>query len=116
MPDAKLRQESINSSDLYSSAPTAISQIRGLNVIVAIGGEKRYRGKPIQNFRAGFRTRKTLQDLLQDEARRNDSLARFERPCQRLHFRHRRRRIAPKRERPNTGINEKAQSRRRSAL
>ena len=116
MPDAKLREESINSSDLYSSAPTAISQIRSFNVIVAIGDEKRYCGKPVQNFRAGFRTRKTLQDLLQDEPGRNDRLARFDRPCQRLHFRHRRRRIAPKRERPNTGINEKAQSRRRSAL
>jgi hypothetical protein len=33
----KLRQESINRSDLSPGSPTAISQIGGVNVIIAIG-------------------------------------------------------------------------------
>src|SRR5206468_7262229 len=65
---AKLRQESINRSDLYPGSPTAISQIGGLNVIIAIRNEERYCRKPIQNLRPGLRTRKALQDLLEHEA------------------------------------------------
>ena len=97
MSHAKLCQESINRSDLYPGSPTAISQLSGLNVIIAIGDKKRYCRKPIQNLRPGLRTRKALQDLLQHEARCNDRLARFNGSDQRLHFRHRRRRIAPER-------------------
>jgi hypothetical protein len=116
MSHAKLRQESINRSDLCPGSPTAISQISGVNVIVAIGDEERYCGKPIQYLRPGFRTRKALKDLLEHEACCNDRLARFNCSDQRLHFRHPRRRIAPQRKRPNTRANEKGQSRRRSAL
>jgi len=44
---AKLRQESIDRSDLCPGAPTAISQISGLNVIIAIRDEEWDCGKPI---------------------------------------------------------------------
>jgi hypothetical protein len=116
VPNAKLGEESINRSDLYSRAPTAISQIRGLNVIVAIRDEQAYGGKPVQNFDPGFRTREALQDLLEDKACGNHCLACFDGPFQPLDFRHPGWRNAPKRERPDTGINEEAQSRRRSVL
>ncbi len=36
MTNAKLRQEGIDRSNLYSGTPTAISQLRSLDVIVAI--------------------------------------------------------------------------------
>ena len=113
---AKLRHESINRTDLCPGSPTPISQISSVNVVIAIGDEERYCGKPIQNFRPSFRTRKALKDLLEHEARCNNRLARFNRSDQRLHFRHRSRRIAPERKRPNACVNEQAQSRRRSAL
>jgi hypothetical protein len=113
---AKLRQESTDRSDLCPGSPTSISQISGLDVIIAIGDKKRHCRKPIQNLRPSFRTRKALQDLLEHEARCNNRLARFNGSDQRPHFRHRGRRIAPERKRPNTCVNEKAQSRRRSAL
>src|SRR5262249_24118311 len=109
-------EESVNRSNLYPGAPTAIPQIGGLDMIIAIRDEKRYCRKAIHNLRTGLRTRKTLQDLLQDQASCNDRLARFNRPSRRLHFGHRRRRIAPERQRPDTGVNEEGQSRRRSAL
>jgi hypothetical protein len=47
MPQAELRQNSIDCSNLYPGAPTAISQLGSLNVVVAIGNEERYCGKPI---------------------------------------------------------------------
>ena len=36
MTDAKLGQKGIDRSDLYPGTPTAISQLRGPNVIVAV--------------------------------------------------------------------------------
>ena len=62
--------------------------------LIAIGDEERYCGKPIQNLRPSFRTRKALKDILEHEARCNNRLAHFNRSDQRLHFCHRRRRIA----------------------
>ena len=41
VPYTKLRQQSINRSDLCPGSPTAISQISGVNVIIAIGYKER---------------------------------------------------------------------------
>src|SRR4029079_2873412 len=116
MPHTQLRQESVNRSDLCPGAPTAISQIGCLNVVLAIRHKERHGLKPVQNLRASFRAGKALQDLLEDETRRDNCLTRFYRSYERLHFLQRRTRIAPERERPDTGVNEQAHSRRRSDL
>ena len=116
MPHTELRQESVNRSDLCPGAPTAISQIGCLNVVLAVGHKERHGVKPIQNLRASFRAGKALQDLLEDEPRRDNCLTRFYRSYERLHFLQRRTRIASERERSDTGVNEQAHSRRRSDL
>jgi hypothetical protein len=72
---AKLRQESVNRSNLYPGTATAVSQYCGRNMILAIGHQQRYGGKPIQNLRVSFRTREPLKKLLEDKARGKDRLA-----------------------------------------
>jgi hypothetical protein len=116
MTKAKLRQQRIDGSNLQARAPTAVSELRGPNVIVAIRHDERHGGKPIQNLCAGFRTREALQQLLQDKAGRQDRLAGIKGAKQRLHLGRWSGRIAPERQRPDAGIDEEAQSRARSAL
>jgi len=91
---AKLRQQSINCCDLYPGAPATISQVGSLDVIIAIGDKQRYCGKPVEYVRAGSRTGKTLQDLLENETRGNNRVTCFNRAYQRLHFAHRGRCLA----------------------
>ena len=54
MPDAELGQKSVDCPDLCPAAPTAISQFSSSDVILAIGNQKGYGGKPVQDFPAGL--------------------------------------------------------------
>jgi hypothetical protein len=54
MADAELGQKSVDRSDLCPAAPTVISQFRSFYVILAIGNQERYGGKPVQDFPAGL--------------------------------------------------------------
>ncbi len=116
MPEAKLRQERIDRSDLDACAPAVIAQSGGFDVIRSIRNEERDRGEAIQDLRPGFRAQEALQKLLENDARGENQLAGLDRPDKCLHFTHRRRGLAPKGERPNTGIDEQAHLRLRSAL
>lgn len=116
MSKAKLCQERIDRSNLNTCLPAAVPRRGGLNMIVAIRHNERYRGKAVQNLRAGFRTREALQKLLENKACGHEHLACFDGTGERLDLLGLRRRVTPKRERPNAGIDEEAQSRLRSAL
>jgi hypothetical protein len=74
---AELCQEGIDCSDLYAGTTATISQLRGVDVVIAIGHKKRYRRKPIQDLGAGSRAEKALKQLLKDEARRHQRFTRF---------------------------------------
>jgi hypothetical protein len=89
-------QESVDRADQDSSTATEISQLCRADVVLAIRNRQRYGGKPIQYLITGFRFREALQKLLKEEAGRKD------RPIARTNAR--------------TGIDEKTQSRLRSAL
>ena len=116
MTNAKLGEQGIDGSDLHAGAAAAVSQVRGLDVIAAVGNQERHGGEAIEYLRAGFRAREALLKFLEDEARRQDRLAGFDRPDQRPHLHGRGRRITQKRKRPDAGVDEEAQSRARSAL
>ena len=111
MSQAKLREESVNRSNLYPGPATTISQVSRLHVILAIGHKERHCGKSFQNLRASFWTSETLQDFLENKACRYDRLGRFDCAREHLPFFQLRRRIASERKRPNAGIDEKAQAR-----
>ena len=84
-------------------------------MIGAIGGNERKRGEVGEDLLACLWTAKTLQQLLKDQARRGDNVARFERTDQRADFWDVRSRITTERERPDAGIDEEVQ-RERSRL
>jgi hypothetical protein len=113
--DAQLCQQGIDRSDLHAAASAAIAQLRCPNVILSTGNQQGNGSKPGQYSIAGLWGREALKKLLQDKAGRENCLAAVvgldQSPCLR-----RRRRIAPKGQRPRAGINEQAQSRLRSAL
>jgi hypothetical protein len=116
MAQAKLREQSVNCASLNACSPAVIPQSSGFDMIVAIGRQERYRGKSLQNLRASFWARETLQKLLKDEARGKQHLAYLDGLNERLHFLGRGRLVATKRQGPHTGIDEESQSRARSAL
>lgn len=116
MADANLRQQGIDRSNLNPRAPAAVSQLGRLDVIVSIWDDEGQSRKPIQDLRASFGTRKSLQQFLKDETGREDRFARLNRAHERSGFRRSSNRVAPQRQRPHTGIDKKAQSRVRSAL
>ena len=80
-------------------------------------GNQQWQGdKSIHYSLAVPRSGKTLEQLLQHHAGRENRLAGFEGPSQPFHLRRRRRDIAAQRQRPYAGINKQAQLGVRSAV
>ena len=71
--DTELGEQSINRSNLDSAASAMISKFGGMNVIVAVRHDQRHGRKTLQDLRACFRSRETLQKLLQHQSCRNNS-------------------------------------------
>jgi hypothetical protein len=113
---AKLSQKRVDRSNLNSGSPTAVSQLGRLHVNVAVWDDEGQGRKTIQDLQASLGTRKSLQKLLKHEAGREDCFAQFNRSDEGRDLRRRSKRIAPQRQRPDTGIDKEAQSRVRPAL
>ena len=73
--DAKLRQKSIDRSDLHALSATVVPQLRRLDVIVAIRHDERQRGKGLDDLRPVLGPDEALQELLQNEAGRQKRFA-----------------------------------------
>lgn len=114
--ETKLREERIDRSGLDACAPAVIAQSGGFDVIRSIRNDERNRGEAIQELRLSFGAQEALQKLLQDKTRGEDQLTSLDGPDKRLHFTRRRGALAPKGERPDTGIDEQAHLRLRSSL
>lgn len=114
--NAQLGKQCVDRPDLNAAAATQVSKICGLDMIVPVRNDHRYRGKPIDNLLASLRPRKSLKQLLQDQARREDLLSSFDDAGKLLYLTSTDGRVAAKRKRPDTGIDEYAQLRDRSAL
>lgn len=116
MSDAELSQESIDRPDLYPVASAVISQPCRLDVIDAIGHQQGDGGKPTEYLIAGVRAGKALEKLLEDESGREDRFTPFDCLNESLYLLRRSGGIAPEREGPHAGVDEKAQARVRPAL
>jgi len=68
MADAQLGQQGIDSPDLYPPSAAIIPQFGGPDMIVAIGTQKRKRGKSIEYSAPSLRSREALQQFLKDKA------------------------------------------------
>jgi hypothetical protein len=95
MPNAKLSNECIDCSNLDSYATTRFSQRRSLDVIIPIRSQERHSGKPLENLGTCLRPRKTLQQLLENESGRENSLPSAESVGEHGNLWDRRRRIPP---------------------
>jgi hypothetical protein len=116
MPNAKLRQQSINRPNLDAAASTPVAQLRGIDVVAPIGNQQWQGSKSLKYLIAIPRAAEPLQKLLQHQTGRDDRLARFDGPNQGMDFGDQGRRIAPERQGPHAGIDKQAQLRERSAL
>lgn len=64
--DAELREQSVDRPDLHACATAAISQRRGIDVILPVRHEERQCRESINDVPACARPCKSLQQLLQD--------------------------------------------------
>jgi len=114
--DAKLREQGVDRADLNAGAAAAVTKFRCIDMIAPVGNQKRQGREAIEDAFAGSRPGKPLQQLLQYETGGEELFAGLYRSKKLARLRRGRRRIAPKSERPDAGIDKKAQRRERSAL
>ena len=114
--DAELREHGVDRADLQAGPATTISQVRGIDVILPVRGQKRQGGEPVDDVFARPRAGESLQQFLQNQPRGQDSVATFEGIAQRPHLWGRCGLVAAECKRPDTRIDEQAHERERSAL
>ncbi|MEF7616267.1 hypothetical protein V4F39_20300 [Aquincola sp. MAHUQ-54] len=74
VPNGELRKQSINGAHLNACSTTCIPQVGCANVIVSIWLEQWQGGESFDDLGLGFCARETLQELLQNQARRDDDI------------------------------------------
>ena len=114
--DAKLREQGVDRADLNAGAAAAVTKFRCIDMIAPVGNQKRQGREAIEDAFAGSRPGKPLQQLLQYETGGEELFAGLYRSKKLARLRRGRRRIPPKSERPDAGIDKEAQRRERSAL
>ena len=104
--NAQLRKHGVDRADLQAGATTAISQLRGIDVILPVWGQKRQGREPINDVFACPRAGESLQQFLQDEPRGYDAVAAFEGVAQRACLWRGGGSVAPEGKRPDASIDE----------
>lgn len=114
--DAELSEDCIDRPDLHPSPASTISDLRCLEVIVAIRRDEGKRSEARDDRLLRARALKALKELLVDEAGRNDEIAAAQRALESADFWKSGRRVSAKRDGPNARVDEQGQSRERSCL
>ena len=89
-------------------ATAGVADFGSFDVILPVGLQKSKRGEPLYELRTCLWPRKTLQELLQNEAGREDLVCTFQCVPQRPDFRRQYLGIATEGKRPDAGIDEQA--------
>ena len=95
MTYAQLSQQRIDRSDLHAMSAAMISQLRRIDVIVAIWRQQRHRGKSIQNLVAGLWPEEALKQFLEDETGGQKRFTPFDGPDKHPDLPARSRQVAP---------------------
>ena len=95
VPDAKLGNQRIDCPYLNSRATTGVAERCSLDVVISVRNQERYGGKPLENLGACLGPSETLQQLLENESGREDSLPAAKRVGKLGNLRNRLRRIPP---------------------
>jgi hypothetical protein len=116
MADAQLHEESVDCPDLHALSSTTIPDLGSSDVIVPAGDDQGKRGEALNDTLPGLGTCKTLEELLEHQTCGVDRFLLGYRLFKTDNRWLCRRTVTPERQRPNTGVNEKAQDRERSFL
>ena len=117
MPNAKLREQRINGADLDTGPAAGIAQDCGTDVVVPIRLNQGQSSKAFDDLGLRLGAREALQQLLKNQAGRDDNLRTEQGILEMVDLRFGSFRIASKSQRPDTGVNQKDHQRRdRSAL
>ena len=114
--DAELRQDRVDGAYLEAAAARPIPELRGLEVVVAIGSQEGEGAEPRDDGLLVARAAEALEELLVDEAGGDEELAVRERSFQGADLGRRGGGIAAKREGPDARVHEERQARERSRL
>gem|GEM_PF-4254948 len=85
--DAELREQSVDGADLHTGATAAITQFRGVNMILPVRGEERQGREPVDDVFTRTRTCEPLQQFLQNQSRRHKNTSGFSATINRCHSR-----------------------------
>lgn len=116
MSHAKPSDQGIDGAHLDAAAAAGIAQGSCLDMVLSVRNEERQRTKPGDDAVAGARPSNPLEQLLQDEARREDDFAVAQAPGEECNVGTGAWRVSPKRERPHTRVHEDVHVLARSAL
>lgn len=108
MADAQPGKQRIYRADLDAASPAVISKLCRRHVILPVCSKERQSCEPLKKRPAVFGAGNPLQQLLKNQSRGQDRLPRLQCLHERGHLGQVRRRIAPESERPDAGIDEKA--------
>ena len=98
MTDAELCEQRIDSTDLHPAATAAVSQLRGIDVVLPVGRKERQRCKSIDDVFACTRTSKPLQQFLQDQSRGYNGFVALQSVAKHAHLGSVRKSVAPESE------------------
>jgi hypothetical protein len=101
VPQAKLNQHCVNSSDLYTVPPTSVANFGGFDVVVAIGLQECQRSKPLEQLAACLGPGEALQQFLQDQTCGEHLIRSFKSSSKYFYSLSRGFSVAAKRERPD---------------
>lgn len=116
MSDAELSEDRVNRAHLDSSPPCAIADLRGLEVVVAVGGDEREDCEARDDCLLRTRPMKALKDLLVDESGRNNEIAACQSSLEGTDLGKGRGAIATHCKRPDARVDEEGHLRERSRL
>ena len=114
--DAELGNHGVNRADLQPGPTTAVAQLCGVDMNLAVRSYERQGRKPVNDVFTCTRAGKPLQQFLQDETCGHDSFATFESVAQYAHLGSSGGLVAAECERPDASIDEQRHRRERSAL
>lgn len=106
MPDAELREQRIDRSQLHTRAPAGVAQERGVDVVLPIRCDEWQFSESIDDVAAGAGPGEALQQFLEDKAGRHHDVATLQCFLEFDDLRRRDRRIAPEGRLPDPGVHQ----------
>ena len=114
--NAELCEERVDRADLQAAAATVVAKVGRSCVILALRHDQRQRSESIDDLLSRFRAAESLQDLLENQAGREDRPFVLKSVSEKVHAGMALALVTAQGQRPHTGINEELQFRDRAAL